>query len=80
MPTPSPKASRYASPSEIGFRLRWVRENQGLTFREVSKKSGVSIGIIHRVEKGRNVELRNFLAIIEALNVQIETVLMRSGA
>lgn len=69
--------SRYlldctTSINELGFKIREIRQKQGLTVSELAEKAGVSPGLISQIENGYTVPLLDTLEkIAQALGVSI---------
>ena len=58
----------------IGERARKYRKNTGMSQKELSKATGLSLSSIQKFESGKaNVNLDNFLNILRALG-QIESI------
>jgi transcriptional regulator with XRE-family HTH domain len=55
---------------DVGAAALRLREEQGLTYEELEKKSGVSVSTIRRLEKGEPVMLDNLDKILVALGVE----------
>lgn len=54
-----------------GSLLRWAREQQGLTMREIAQRCGIAIGYQSEVENGKKADIRSsrLAAWLECLNV-----------
>lgn len=62
--------SVFSISREIGFKIKLLREQSGLTQKELAKKMGISQQIISRVEGGRqNVSVETLSSICAALGV-----------
>lgn len=60
----------------LGEKARYFRKEQGLTLRQLSEKSGLSIRFIGEVEAGRaNPSLESMVALSQALNVHLYALL-----
>ncbi len=63
----------------VGERIRKHRKKAGMTLRELSEKTGISIGYLCDIEHGRRQEKRSnsemLYEIARALNVRIEILL-----
>ena len=68
---------RVPSFAELGFRLQWVRENLGLSLKEVAKRTGCSGSTITRIEDGRGAEVATgiFLGVCKALEIKPDHLL-----
>lgn len=70
----------YASPSELGFRVRWIRQRLKLSLRDVEAKTGISASTLSRLENGEGMEtsLGAFLKLSDALETPASE-LLRAG-
>jgi len=48
---------------EIGEAFLLARRREGLSQREVSEKTDVSLGSISNIERGKNINLQTFIAL-----------------
>jgi len=56
---------------EVGFRIRKIREDKGLTQVQLSKLAGMHRAYIGQIERGeKNIGLKNLQKIARALRVQ----------
>lgn len=63
------------TPGAIGETFRQLRQNQGISLRELSEKSGVSVGTISQIERDlANPSMRVLTAIRRALNVPMQVM------
>lgn len=64
---------RYSSTNEVlmemGKRIKRLRLASELTQADLSSRSGVSVGTIANLEKGKDISLSNLIAVFRALNV-----------
>jgi transcriptional regulator with XRE-family HTH domain len=61
-----------------GARLRWRRQRQGLTMKELGKKAGVSPVTVGRLEKGRvAARVETVRKLARALEVEFGDLLVR---
>ncbi len=60
----------------MGFRIKEVREEIGMTQEELAKKSGISRTTISALENGnnKNTSSKTLLAIATALNTTVENI------
>ena len=59
----------------IGKRIKFIRENNGLTQERLSEKSGLSLDYIGKIEININKPgLRALIKIANALDVQIKDI------
>lgn len=57
----------------IEYLIKEVREKQGITLRELSKRTGISNGYLSEVENNqKNPSFFNMIIISKALKVQLE--------
>lgn len=61
----------------LGQRLRHLRESQGLSLRELAKKSGVSYAAIGNIETGERIDPRTSIMVklAHALGIGVEELL-----
>lgn len=65
---------------DVGGRLRQLREEQGLSIRELARKSGLSANALSLIERGRSSpSVSTLYKISEALNVQITSFFETPG-
>ena len=50
---------------EIGLFLKYYRQNQLLSRKELENQFGISKGIIERLEKGHNITLYSLLRVMD---------------
>ena len=61
---------------EIGEVLREVRQNQGLTLRQVANRANVALGYLSEVERGqKEVSSEILLAVSDGLNMPLSKIL-----
>ena len=61
---------------EIGFKIRALRKEKGLTLKQLSKKSGLSISFISDIENNRrNPNLDNLNKLAISLNTSADKIL-----
>ena len=61
---------------EVGFRIRKVREEKGLTQVQLSKLAGMHRAYIGQIERGeKNIGIKNLQKIANALNVSVRILL-----
>lgn len=69
------KAAAGDDASQIGATLRQLRRRQKMSLKELSDKSGVSVGTISQVERDiANPSMRVLTAIRRALNIPMQTM------
>lgn len=70
-------SSKADAPSQFGDRLRRWRSGRGVTLREVSEASGVSIAYLSDLERGKlaNPTLDTLTALASALGVPLNELL-----
>lgn len=55
------------------YYVRKIREDQGLSIRDLSKRSGIAISYIVRIEAGEaNPSVKVMCRLANALNVQVQ--------
>ena len=60
---------------EVGFNIRIIREERGLTQEELGSLAGLHRAYIGQIERGeKNVGLKNLERIANALNVNIRVL------
>lgn len=60
----------------VGPRIRAMRKKSTYTLESLSEKTGISVSNIKRIEQGnRNLSMRNLYEIMEAFEVDANTVL-----
>ena len=57
--------------SELGQQLRYIREEVGITIKELAELTGLSTKTIWKLETGRNVELGGFIRVLESLHYEL---------
>lgn len=63
------------APGSIGETFRQLRHEQGISLRELSEKSGVSVGTISQIERNiANPSMRVLTAIRRALNIPMQVM------
>lgn len=63
--------------NEAGEQIRIVRLSQGMTQKELSDKTGISIVMISQYENGaRNPKIDKLFKIAKALNISIDILLL----
>ncbi|MGJ3242434.1 MAG: type II toxin-antitoxin system Y4mF family antitoxin [Opitutales bacterium] len=56
---------------ELGRAIRHARKAQGLTQQALSDLSGVSLSVIHKIEKGQgDLSLGSLLAVLDSLGMR----------
>lgn len=55
--------------SEIGIRIKDNRINQGLTQKDLSDKTGLSLKTISNMENGKDFGFDSFLRVLKVLNI-----------
>jgi len=61
---------------EVGFKIRKIREEKGLTQVQLSKLAGLHRAYIGHIERGeKNIGLKNLEKIAKALNVSVRVLL-----
>src|ERR1017187_6884843 len=61
---------------EVGKRIAEVRDERGLTQRQLADKAGLSIAFLSEIENGkRNLSSRKLLRIADELNVSTDYLL-----
>lgn len=74
------RVSQLGIKEAIGYTLRKLRKERGLTLREVSKASSVSLGFVSEVERGAKEASDPILeSLAKALNVKIYDVLIEAA-
>ena len=66
----------FSNVKKIGFRLRTLREEQGLTTRELAEKAGIDHSHIAKIERGTyNLRIDTLYKVVTALGavIKIET-------
>ncbi len=58
--------------SDLGARIALARREAGITATAVSKQSGRSRDIVHRLERGDDVSVSSLLDILQAMGCQLE--------
>jgi transcriptional regulator with XRE-family HTH domain len=68
--------------NDLGQRIRSLRHGQGLTLEAISQRSGISIGALSQVERGKgNPAFFTLIKLAHALEVPLTTLLhIESGA
>lgn len=57
---------------EFGIRIKELRQNEALTLKQLSEKSGISITNISKIERGEyNMSYDIMMKLITALNCKI---------
>lgn len=57
---------------DLGSRLRQLRQQKGLTIEALSRKSGISVGLLSQLERGQgNPSLATITKVSAALGIQI---------
>lgn len=59
---------------QIGKQLRRARSQKGLTLKELSEASGVSLSLIAQIEKGRTTTTRTLLQLAEVLDLTVRVL------
>ncbi|WP_236245043.1 helix-turn-helix domain-containing protein [Streptomyces sp. CC210A] len=62
-----------------GDRLRLVRLSRGLTQEGLAERSGLSLGVVKKIERGGSARLETYHALARALNVRTSALLEASG-
>lgn len=61
--------------NELGFLIREIRKNKGLSIEEVSNDSGVSFSKISLLERGKSeIQTYTLFKIAKALNIDLLTI------
>jgi len=61
---------------EVGFNIRRIRENRGISQEELGSLAGLHRAYIGQIERGeKNIGLKNIQKIANALNVNIKVLL-----
>lgn len=61
---------------EVGFNIRRIREERGLSQEELADLAGLHRAYIGQIERGeKNIGLKNLEKIAKALNVSIKVLL-----
>ncbi|WP_254368179.1 helix-turn-helix domain-containing protein [Paracoccus sp. Z118] len=64
----------------VGATLRAARKARGMSLQELAAQSGVSVGMISQVERGRaNPSMRLLTALRRALNISLQELFGESG-
>ena len=65
----------------MGYHLKEVREEKGMTQEELSEKSGVSRGTISAIENGtsRATTTKTLVALARALETTVESIFFTEG-
>ena len=60
----------------MGFQLKVVRENKGLTQEELENRSGISRQTISAIENGKNVNVKSgtLKALAKALETTVDAI------
>lgn len=59
--------------SEVGFNIRRIREERGLSQEELAALAGLHRAYVGQIERGeKNIGLKNLQKIAQALEVNIE--------
>src|SRR5688500_11905669 len=57
---------------DIGIRIKILREKHGLTLKQVSHATGISVPLLSQLENGHvNISIANLLNIAQALDVEV---------
>jgi len=68
------------SPKRPGAALRRVRERNGLTLTEVSRRTGISVSMLSKVESGRlSLSYKRLVQISEGLQIDVARLFEASG-
>ncbi len=60
---------------QFAQRLKYLRENRGMTQEELASVSGLSLGFIRAIEQGKNApSFESLDAIAMALNVEVKAL------
>lgn len=60
----------------LGQKLRKIRKEQGLTLKELSQKSGLSLGTVSQIERGvTSASVKSLTLLSGALNVPLDAIL-----
>ena len=64
----------------IGTKIKENRWRQGLTLKELSEKSSVSVGLLSQIERGVSASsIRNIQKIVRALGISFASLFEESG-
>lgn len=63
---------------EIGLRIKFLRQSQGLTQKELAEKIGTTWEMVSRYETGKSSPLSRIDQIAESLNTSIDKLLQES--
>lgn len=63
-----------ASLADIGAALRRERLERGLTLEAVGARTGLSVGYLSRIERGKATTLSTLISIAHALGVSLQTI------
>lgn len=65
----------------MGYRLKEIREEKGVTQEELAEKSGVSRGTISAIENGtsRATTTKTLVALARALETTVESIFFTDG-
>lgn len=70
-----------ALPSDVGARLRGIRERRGVGLRELSRRLGISASALSQIEHGRTrPSVTTLYAIVTELGISLDDVLRVPGA
>jgi HTH-type transcriptional regulator/antitoxin HipB len=61
-------------PQDLGAALRQARKAAGLTATEVAQRSGRSRDVLHRLERGDDVNLSSLFDILRACGLSLQLV------
>lgn len=62
----------------VGLLVEAMREDSGLTQRELADKCGISSATICRIELGANVTIQSFVEVCSALGERPDKVLVKA--
>lgn len=76
---PKIKETPNAIKTDIAFCLKRIRKRQKITLLELSKKSGISKGLLSKIENdiNKNPTINTLLKIAEALSTDLEHLIYK---
>ncbi|MBN1331998.1 helix-turn-helix domain-containing protein [Candidatus Dojkabacteria bacterium] len=66
-----------ARQAEIGYQVKFMRRNVGVSATKLSELTGLSTKTIWKLERGEPVKLESLLKVLDVLQYEIEFLSMR---
>ena len=70
---------RIAPHYDIARELHVIRQEKGLSREDIAAKSGLSIGLVEKIDGGENAYLGSILKYADALDAHIQIKVVRNN-